>query len=164
VLLSLHLDHHPTKNKKQNNKNTKANSDLAQRLSNTTKDKNLAKSILKNDRFGSLFTNPDFQIDQQDINFKLRNPSGVKQQKRNKEDMDSDADNYDDDDDHDDNDKDKMDGFQRVTSDDDDDDGWNNTDNDTDDDDNQSYDSHEEDEDGIRGGQLRGEMYERMKE
>lgn len=155
------------KQNKDNSNNTKVNSDLAQRLSNTTKDKNLAKSILKDDRFGSLFTNPDFQIDQQDINFKLRNPSGVKQQKRNEEDMDSDADDYDDnDDDHDDNDKGNMDGFHRVTSDDDDDhDGWNNTDNDTDDDDdNQSYDSHGEDEDGIRGGQVRGEMYEQMKE
>ena len=156
------------KTKSKNNKNnknnktssdpnkTKVNSDLAQRLSSNTKDTKVAKSILGDDRFGSLFTNPDFQIDQDDINFKLRNPSGVKHQKRKDEDIDSDA-NDDDDNENDstnaDDNNTNMDGFQRVNA----NDGWNNSDKDDD----NSYDSEEDDdeEDGIRGGLIEVDRY-----
>jgi ribosome biogenesis protein ENP2 len=37
----------------------------------------LAATVLTDDRFGSLFSNSDFRIDEDDINSKLRNPSGV---------------------------------------------------------------------------------------
>ena len=78
---------------------TKVNPELASRLQSkvaegkNTKSTKLAKNIMSDDRFGSLFNNPDFQIDEEDINFKLRNPSGVAESKRAVDyDMDSDRD------------------------------------------------------------------------
>ena len=78
---------------------TAVNPELASRLQSkvaegkNTKSAKLAKTIMSDDRFGSLFNNPDFQIDEEDINFKLRNPSGVADSKRDvDDDMDSDRD------------------------------------------------------------------------
>lgn len=78
---------------------TAVNPELASRLQSkvaegkNTKSTKLAKTIMSDDRFGSLFNNPDFQIDEEDINFKLRNPSGVADSKRDvDDDMDSDRD------------------------------------------------------------------------
>ncbi|GFH49394.1 hypothetical protein CTEN210_05870 [Chaetoceros tenuissimus] len=114
-----------------------------------------AKELLSDDRFGSLFNNPDFQIDEEDINFKLRNPSGVQAAKISKDDdMDSDADQSD-------SDIDIEDTFQKVES--DDEDGWGNDDNDDFDDAEDMY-SSDDDDDGIRGGKVRGDAYEENKD
>lgn len=72
------------------------NSEFADRLegkaNGKTKAGMAAKNLLEDHRFGSLFQNPDFAIDEDDINFKLRNPSGVQSAKMAKDnDMDSDA-------------------------------------------------------------------------
>jgi len=133
------------------------NSELADRLESkaTGKNKNgkAAKKILTDDRFGSLFNNPDFQIDEEDINFKLRNPSGVQVAKMAQDDdMDSDAG-----DSHlDQNNADDVSGFQRVDS--EDEGGWDNN-SDTGSNGDNSYDSNSDD-DGFRGGRVRGEVYE----
>ena len=81
---------------------TKVNPELASRLQSkvaegkNTKSTKLARNMMSDDRFGSLFKNPDFQIDEEDINFKLRNPSGVAEAKRAVDyDMDSDRDDDD---------------------------------------------------------------------
>lgn len=84
-------------------KKTSVNPDLAQRLegkagSSKTKGAKLAGQLLSDDRFGGLFTNPDYEIDEEDDDFKLRNPSGVaaNNNKRNvRDDMDSDDDEND---------------------------------------------------------------------
>lgn len=70
------------------------NPELATRLMGKsdarTKAGKAAGNILSDDRFGSLFTNPDYQIDEEDEDFKLRNPSGVAASKRRRNDLDSD--------------------------------------------------------------------------
>lgn len=70
------------------------NPDLAERLGykadDSTKAGKVAKNVLSDDRFGSLFTNPDYQIDEEDQDFKLRNPSGVASKQKKRENMDSD--------------------------------------------------------------------------
>jgi ribosome biogenesis protein ENP2 len=54
---------------KQTNEH-KVNADFAERLErkadDKTKDAKVAKSILSDNRFGSLFQNPDFEIDEDD--------------------------------------------------------------------------------------------------
>ena len=91
-----------------------------------------ASDVLTDDRFGSLFSNPDYQIDEADINFKLRNPSGVQASKMAKDDdMDSDVDASD-------NGNDSDDGARN------------------------DYNS-DSDEDGFRGGRVRGDAYEENK-
>jgi hypothetical protein len=87
----------------------------------------VTKKLLEDDHFGSLFNNPDYQINEDDINFKLHNLSGVKAtQIKVDDDMDSDAEdsNNGDDDGYVDGDDDGyVDGdafkskFQRVDSD-----------------------------------------------
>ena len=77
------------------------NPELAERLQDksgdSTKAGKIATNILSDDRFGALFKNPDFQIDEEDENFKLRNPSGVAESKRkSRDDMDSDEEDKDD--------------------------------------------------------------------
>mmetsp|Transcript_18741 Transcript_18741/g.27643 ORF Transcript_18741/g.27643 Transcript_18741/m.27643 type:complete len:356 (+) Transcript_18741:1542-2609(+) len=126
---------------------------LSQRLQGRTRMARLPKKILTDDRFGSLFNNPDFQIDEEDINFKLRNPSGVQVAKMAQDDdMDSDAG-----DSHlDQNNADDVSGFQRVDS--EDEGGWDNN-SDTGSNGDNSYDSNSDD-DGFRGGRVRGEVYE----
>jgi ribosome biogenesis protein ENP2 len=74
---------------------TPVNAELASRLGNKAGDKTkagkVADQVLTDSRFCSLFTNPDFQIDEDDENFKLRNPSGVAASKRRRNDLDSDS-------------------------------------------------------------------------
>ena len=124
---------------KNNNKKKKVNSALAERLEDkatgTKSSGKAAKTLLADDRFGSLFTNPDFEIDEEDIDFKLRNPSGVakKKKQRQAEEMDSESDN--------------------------DNDEWDHNDDASDSD----NDSHSDD-DSVKEGKVRGEMYEQMKE
>lgn len=153
---------------------TTVNASLAERLeakaSEGKKAAKAAKQLLSDDRFGSLFNNPDYEIDEEDINFKLRNPSGVVQttsyNDRKKDDFDSDA--------SDDSDEDEVlgvtSGFQKVENDDDDGNGWGNQsdddDNDEDDDDIHAIDRDSDDsdnEDGFRGAKVRGEAYPDIK-
>ena len=73
----------------------KVNPELAERLQNKASDRTkagkVAKALVEDNRFGSLFSNPDFEIDEEAEDFKLRNPSGVGASKvRNDRDMDSD--------------------------------------------------------------------------
>jgi ribosome biogenesis protein ENP2 len=135
------------------------NPELAERLMDKaedgagTKAGKFASKILADDRFGVLFSNPDYQIDEDDINFKLRNPSGVAASKGRKsnrrDDMDSDDDNSGSDDD-DDGSKSVPDeegtGFQRV--------GIEEEDQNADSDDDDHDDDSDSDEDGIRGGKV----------
>ena len=110
-----------------------------------------ANDLLADDRFGSLFNNPDYQIDEEDINFKLRNPSGVQAATIAKDDdMDSDVD------DSDNEEFEKTSGFHRIES---DDEGWGNGSNDVSDD-----GDSDSDEDGFRGGMVQGEAFEENKE
>ena len=75
------------------------NPELASRLQGKsgarTKSGKAAGDILSDNRFGSLFTNPDFEIDDEDENFKLRNPSGVAASKKRRNDLDSDEESND---------------------------------------------------------------------
>ncbi|KAL7431425.1 hypothetical protein ACHAXH_004403 [Discostella pseudostelligera] len=141
----------------------KVNPDLADRLqakaSDRTKAGKVAKALVSDDRFGGLFDNPDFEIDEDAEDFKLRNPSGVSAKKvRNDRDMDSDQeeDDYDDDDG----------GFEKeIGAVGDDYERWGNG-SDNDDDDDDEYDGEyfhesESDDDGFRGGKIRGEAYDK---
>lgn len=161
----------------KNNNATKTaavNPDLAERLqtkadnSTTTKAGKVASQLLSDDRFGNLFSNPDFEIDEDDINFRLRNPSGVAVANKSKkhggkrDDMDSDDDDGEDDQEVLDDEEDvskiaEKDGFRRVQDlgdYDDDSDGLN---------DEISDDSDDDDEDGFRGGKVRGEAYDEVR-
>jgi hypothetical protein len=154
---------------------TAVNPDLADRLQNkaesNTKSGKVAQGLLADNRFGNLFSNPDFEIDEDDENFKLRNPSGVAAiaaKRKRRDDLDSDNDEYSNDED---NDSDvesdgrvsrtkqfEGTGFRRVYNDDDDeedeDDGY----------DDSESDSGSDGEDGFRGGKVRGEAYQEVKE
>lgn len=147
--------------KETKKKKTSVNPDFAERLqdkaeSSSTKSGKMAGQILTDDRFGGLFTNPDYEIDEDDEDFKLRNPSGVAALKRKeKDDMDSDDDEE--------SNSDSVDNeggiFRRVESDgdeeeDDDDEG---------DEESYSGDDSEDDDDGFRGAKIRGEAYDQMK-
>ena len=70
------------------------NPELVERLQDkadsNTKAAKVASQLLSDERFGSLFTDPDFAIDENDGDFKLRNPSGVAAFKKKKNDLDSD--------------------------------------------------------------------------
>jgi hypothetical protein len=108
---------------------------------------------LSDDRFGGLFNNPDYQIDEGDLDFKLRNPSGVAATKRkSRDDMDSDQDDddEDDDDEHASSDEEEKEeeatGFQRVDNEE--------QEKSSDDDDEEDNDSDDSDEDGFRGGKV----------
>jgi len=119
---------------------------LIEKADKRTKAGHAANQVLADDRFSGLFTNPDYHIDEDDINFKLRNPSGVADTKKNRsDDMDSDQEDESEIEDA----ADPV-GFNRVDSDED-----SGSDND-------HYDS-ESDEDGFRGSNVRGEMYDNMK-
>lgn len=138
-------------------KNPKAvvNSELAERLINkkdSIKSGKIATELLADDRFGSLFTNPDFQINEDDDNFKLRHPSGIAANKKRRNDVDSDED------DNDESDAEETEpaGFNRIDEEDSPhDDDKSEADADSDDSDS--------DEDGFAGGKVRGELYEQMK-
>ena len=143
----------PKVNKAQKTK-AKVNPDLADRLEakagDRTKAGKVAKALVEDDRFGGLFINPDFEIDEEAEDFKLRNPSGIAAKKvRNDRDMDSDQEEDDDEEE------------EEVMAANDEDDGWGNNDGSGD-----EYDDHNEsdsDEDGFRGGKIRGEAYESIK-
>ena len=84
----------------------KVNPDLADRLQAKARDRTkagkVAKALVEDDRFGRLFDNPDFEIDEEAEDFKLRNPSGIASKRvRNDRDMDSDQEDDADEDDYD---------------------------------------------------------------
>lgn len=146
---------------------TAVNPELAQRLqrkateAKSAKAAQVAQGLLSDDRFGTLFTNPDFAIDEEDEDFKLRNPSGVAASKRKKNNLDSDSDSEDDDGDGEDE---HVNASALDFGDDDNEDDESKLDDPLlgrggglDDMDSDS------DEDGIRGGKVRGEAYASMK-
>ncbi|KAG7360955.1 NUC153 domain containing protein [Nitzschia inconspicua] len=136
---------------------TAVNPDLADRLhtkaESNTKSGKAAKGILSDDRFGRLFSNPDYHIDEDDENFKLRNPNGIadiSSKRKRREDMDSD-----DDGDEDDiitnaiGNFEEAGGFRRRSE----------------DEEESSKDSGSDSEDdGFRGGMVRGEAYQQSRE
>ena len=131
----------------------KVNPDLADRLqakaSDRTKAGKVAKALVTDDRFGGLFKNPDFEIDESAEDFKLRNPSGVSAKKvRNDRDMDSDQEDDNDSDDGEEYDKD-------IGLGEDDDEQWGNASDDGDDSDPEDFHDSESDEDGFMGGKVR---------
>jgi ribosome biogenesis protein ENP2 len=150
----------PRVSKKKNKKDKVAvNPDLADRLASkataeSTKAGKVAKGLLSDNRFGGLFTNPDFEIDQDNEDFRLRNPSGLSaKNKRNN--LDSDSEN--DDESMEEANPDKGEGdsedMELVDPSDDEHDD-NSSDNDS---------QSDSDEDGFRGGKVRGEAYKDMK-
>jgi len=155
---------------KQSNREHKVNADLAERLErkadDKSKDAKVAKSLLSDDRFGSLFHNPDFEIDEDDINFKLRNPSGVRTANRDS-DMDSDQD--------DESNLEELPGYGvfkpvdgGVENDDDDEeerDEWQQDDEITNEDaaDDSSSQYSDSDNEGFHGIKVRGENYKEVK-
>ena len=143
------------------------NPELADRLANkassdSTKAGKVAKGLLSDNRFGSLFTNPDFEIDQDDTEFKLRNPSGLSaKNKRNNLDSDSDSDRDDDDGGAAAGKGIAASGPEADSDDDGDDDqasGQSLDDNEMDDE-----DDSDSDDDGLQGRKIRGEAYDEMK-
>jgi hypothetical protein len=103
-----------------------------------------------------LFNNPDYQINEEDEDFKLRNPSGVaaKKGQGKRDDMDSD----DSDDESSVDDKETA-GFHRVVPSDDEDESG----NDQEDDDEEDESGSDDDDDGFRGAKVRGEEYDQVK-
>ena len=147
----------PKKSAAQKSK-AKVNPDLADRLQakagGKTKAGKAAKSLVEDDRFGGLFSNPDFHIDQEAEDFKLRNPSGVAARKFGNEDRDMDSDAEEDDEEDEEAELGES-GFRAVS-------GMANEKwgNDSDDD----YggdDIHESDsdDDGFRGGKVRRDCF-----
>jgi ribosome biogenesis protein ENP2 len=147
----------------------KVNADFADRLGNKVKNdkkksSQVAKQLLEDDRFGSLFNNPDYEINEDDINFKLRNPSGVQRRQTEDNDMDSDdEDNYYK---NGDNEGDFTSTFQKVNND-DEEESWGGNDNNSDDDIDKMESHYEDDddsddEDGFNA-KVRGENYEEVK-
>jgi len=148
----------------------KVNPDLADRLrakaSDRTKSGKVAKALVEDDRFGGLFRNPDFEIDEEAEDFKLRNPSGIAAKRvRNDRDMDSDLE------DEDDFDEEEMGGEagggsdfgKHVTG--KEEERWgggSESDNNEFDGGGDFHDS-DSDDDGFRGGKIRGEAYESKK-
>ncbi|GMI08737.1 hypothetical protein TrVE_jg9312 [Triparma verrucosa] len=137
------------------------NKELADRLvGKSQKGKKAGKTadqLLADNRFGSLFDNPDFAIDESAEDFKLRNPSGVGvKDTRNDEDMDSDREEQDDDD-----------GAEEEEP---AEDKWGDeSDSDSGNDENERVDRFEEsdnsdDEDGFRGTKVRGPRFEAERE
>jgi ribosome biogenesis protein ENP2 len=126
------------------------NPDLAERLQDkaqaNTKAGKAAQGILSDGRFGSLFSNKDFEIDEEDENFKMRNPSGVAAaaiKRKKNDDMDSDED-------------DEIDDVS---------DGGHDTDGEEiDEEEGFDDDSDSDDDDGFRGGKVRGENYDQVKQ
>lgn len=143
---------------KEGNKiKTAVNPELAARLQDKdsdTKAGKVAKQVLSDNRFGGLFSNPDFEIDEEAEDFKLRNPSGIAASKRRRNDLDSDDDSGDDDENDDDG---QPVGFNRVADDEQpsEDDSQGSEDDDSDSD---------SDEDGFAGAKVRGDMYKEMKQ
>jgi ribosome biogenesis protein ENP2 len=145
-------------------KTTAVNPDLAERLQDkaegngATKVGKLANQLLSDNRFGGLFTNPDYQINEDDEDFRLRNPSGVAAKKGQGKRDDMDSDSSDDESSVDDK---EAAGFHRVVPSDDEDESG----NDQEDDDDQEEDESgsDDDDDGFRGAKVRGEEYDQVK-
>ncbi|GKY97468.1 hypothetical protein MPSEU_000705200 [Mayamaea pseudoterrestris] len=135
-------------------KKSSVNAEMAERLQSKAEDSKSGKhaqKLLGDDRFGNLFTNPDFEIDQAADDFKLRNPSGIAAAKRKKNNLDSD-----DEDEGSDRSVEHgtLESHQKATVQSDDDDGQHAL---TDDEGSSS------DSDGDGFGRVRGEAYEAMK-
>jgi ribosome biogenesis protein ENP2 len=150
----------PRANDKKKKPKMAVNPDLADRLEQkasdaTTKAGQVAKGLLSDDRFGTLFTNPDFQIDMEDEDFKLRNPSGVAASKNKKNNLDSDSD---------DDDSVQNDAKDVPRSDDGEDDDIAEESDGAPDDHHLDDVNSDSDDDGFQGGKVRGEAYEAMKE
>ena len=132
----------------------KVNPDLADRLhakaGDRTKSGKVAKALVEDDRFGRLFENKDFEIDEEAEDFKLRNPSGIAAKRvRNDRDMDSDQeDNDGDEDEYNNNEITSKKGSERWGNDSVSDDKY---------DDDNSHRS-ESDDDGLMGGRVRHEL------
>jgi len=146
------------------------NPELAERLqdkvagnSATTKAGKVANKLLSDSRFGSLFTNPDFQIDEDDEDFKLRNPSGVAAVKRRRNNMDSDDDEEEEEKDGKDSDSDDNNDSQHPSYIRQDASSGILESNEGQSEGDSSSDSDSDDEDGFIGGKVRGEAYETMK-
>jgi ribosome biogenesis protein ENP2 len=148
------------------------NPDLADRLQTkaeaNTKAGKAAKGILSDGRFRSLFSNPDYEIDEDDENFRFRNPSGVATasatKRKRTDDMDSDDDDNDNADENGDGREavsDVVVGVGRV----DNRDEWGDSQDDdgVEDGDSIGDSQSSDDEDGFRGGKVRGEAYDDVK-
>ncbi|KAL9186894.1 hypothetical protein ACHAXT_010614 [Thalassiosira profunda] len=147
----------------------KVNPDLADRLhakaGSKTKSGKVAKALVEDDRFGGLFQNPDFAIDEEAEDFKLRNPSGASARKfmRNDRDMDSDAEEDEDDDDDDEAGVGGAEsGFGKVMSE-EGDERWGSGASDGDDVGGEEYHESNSDDDGLAGGRIRGEAFDDMR-
>jgi len=119
----------------------KVNPELADRLhakaSNKTQSGKVAKSLVEDNRFGGLFSNPDFEIDEEAEDFKLRNPSGIAAKRVNNDrDMDSDQEDEDDEVGFDPAERSSQDMIE------------------------DEYHQSDSDEDGFEGGRVRGEEYD----
>lgn len=141
------------------------NPELAERLQHkaedTTKAGKVAKNVLGDDRFGNLFTNPDFQINEDDEDFRLRNPSGVAAVQKKKNNLDSD----DEDDEASVPDDEPAAGDTRkeeAQADEEEEVVDEDEDEDEEDEDAASFES-DSDEDGFRGGKVRGEAYDALR-
>jgi ribosome biogenesis protein ENP2 len=137
------------------------NPDLAERLEIKAtgadpKAGKIARGLLSDDRFGTLFTNPDFEIDTEDPEFKLRNPSGVASAKRKKENMDSD--------DEDDVNNENTDDVQAVIDHSGAPDDHGQDEHSWDGRSSGSHDDDDSDDDEFGTGKVKGEAYEAMKE
>lgn len=136
------------------------NPEFAERLQHkaedSTKAGKVAKNVLSDDRFGSLFTNPDFQINEADEDFRLRNPSGVAAVQKKKNNLDSD--DEDDEASASENEEAVEEAVEEekqalmASSDDDEE---------TEEDDADSFES-DSDDDGFSGGKIRGEAYDAL--
>lgn len=131
----------------------KVNPDLADRLhakaGDRTKAGKVAKALVEDDRFGRLFDNKDFEIDEEAEDFKLRNPSGIAAKRvRNDRDMDSDQEDDDGDEDEYNNEITNKKGTESWGNDSGSDDNY---------DDDNSHRS-ESDDDGLMGGKVRHEL------
>ena len=132
------------------------NPELAERLQNKagsrTKAGKAAGQVLSDDRFGSLFTNPDYHIDEEDENFKLRNPSGVAANRRKRDNMDSDDEDESENEENEPS-KDQIanDGMEK----------W--IDEEGEDFERDASSESDSDDDGFRGAKVRGEAFDEMK-
>mmetsp|Transcript_26813 Transcript_26813/g.30977 ORF Transcript_26813/g.30977 Transcript_26813/m.30977 type:complete len:254 (-) Transcript_26813:148-909(-) len=111
--------------------------------------------MLTDDRFASLFTDKDYEIDEDNLDFKLRNPSGLPGAKHHgkgndDEDMDSDREGSDSEDSGTGESEVEDEGFTKVEA-------WDSNDDEGDDDDEEES---SDEEDGFRGVKVRGELYD----
>lgn len=135
----------------------RVNPDLADRLQAKAGDKTkagkVARALVEDDRFGRLFDNPDFEIDEEAEDFKLRNPSGISAKRvHNDRDMDSDQEDDADEDDTDGEIGGGGAGFNRVTNE-KGNEGWG--DGSDDDDERKHSQDSDSDDDGFMGGKVR---------